>query len=155
MNFNQVSEKAQKWEFLLNITIISKIAYASDFDSSVCPHRIFWWCFANSSKLLKNKLIAENLNQVHWQNLFWKIGKVPSNNSVWSNCWIKTSSVLAYFKNSCKSTWREIVILVFSSLSAICRADPHWACWEGSMQRLGTLGAQNRSTNQWKNHECI
>ena len=29
------------------------------FDSSVCPHKIFSWHFANSSKLLKNNFVNE------------------------------------------------------------------------------------------------
>ena len=59
------------------------------FDSSVCPHEIFWWHFADSSKLLKNHLIAENLNEVKSSALkknvfqkFRKIDKVPSANSI-------------------------------------------------------------------------
>ena len=48
-------EKHTKFNFFCTtFTTVFKIClYASSFDSSVCPHKIFWWHFANSSKLLK------------------------------------------------------------------------------------------------------
>ena len=71
MNLNQVYEKHKNENFSYNtFTTGFKIClYARHFDSSVCPHEIFWWHFANSSKLLKNHLIAENLNEVKSSSL--------------------------------------------------------------------------------------
>ena len=50
-------------------TVFKICLYTSCFGSSVCPHSIFWWHFANSSKLLKNNLIAANLNEVKSSSL--------------------------------------------------------------------------------------
>ena len=54
-------EKHKKFYFSsTTFTTVFKIClYARCFDSSVCPHKIFWWHFANSSKLLKNHFVNE------------------------------------------------------------------------------------------------
>ena len=52
-------------------TIDSEIClYARCFDTSHCPHDIFWLRLVNSPKLQENNLITENLNEVHWHILF-------------------------------------------------------------------------------------
>ena len=53
--------KTQKFEFSsTTFTTVFKIClYVRHFDSSVCPHKIFWWHFADSSKLLKNHFVNE------------------------------------------------------------------------------------------------
>ena len=40
-------------------TVFKICLYARHFDSSVCPHNIFWRYFSDSSKLLKNYFINE------------------------------------------------------------------------------------------------
>ena len=64
--------KKQKNENFSSITFttVSKIClYGRHFDSSVYPHGIFYWHLADSPKLLKNGLIAENLNEVRSSSL--------------------------------------------------------------------------------------
>ena len=41
------------------ITVFKICLYARCFDSSVCPNKILWWHFADSSKLLKNYFVNE------------------------------------------------------------------------------------------------
>ena len=77
-------------------TVFKICLYARHFDSSLSPHKIFRRHFINSSKLLKNHLITEFLNEVKSSSFFQKfrrIDKVPSENFVWTYWWIKTSSI--------------------------------------------------------------
>ena len=60
----QIAGKLKKHKnlnfFSTTFTTVFKIClYARCFDSSVCPHKIFWWHFADSSKLLKNHFVNE------------------------------------------------------------------------------------------------
>ena len=116
MNLNQVFEKTPKWEFFLQYIHNWFLKYAYILHiliNQFVNMKFFWWHFADSSKLLKNHLIAENLNEVHWKNCFQKFRKsakchqkIPRGQTDGSKC-------LAYFKTSCESTWKEILIFVF------------------------------------------
>ena len=97
--------KTQKQNFFYNtFTTVFKICLHLDiFDSSVCPHGIFWWHFSDSPELLKNNFCQWtwfNFIQVYCdQIVVWKfsrICKVPSENSMSINWWIKMC-IWAYF----------------------------------------------------------
>ena len=72
LKFIQVPKILNFWFFSSTFfTIDFKIClYARCFDTSHCPHDIFWLHLVNSPKLWENNLIAENLNEVHWHILF-------------------------------------------------------------------------------------
>ena len=53
----------------LFLNVFKICLYGGHFDSSVCPQKVFWQHFADSSKHLKNHLIAENLNEVKSSSL--------------------------------------------------------------------------------------
>ena len=53
-------------------TVFKICLYARCFDSSVCPHKIFWQHFANSSKLLKNHFVNElDLTSIKFAAIKW------------------------------------------------------------------------------------
>ena len=72
LKFIQVPKKLNFWFFSSSFfTIDFKIClYARRFDTSHCPHDIFWLRLVNSPNLWENNLIAEKLNEVHWHILF-------------------------------------------------------------------------------------
>ena len=106
VNLNQVYEKYKNKNFSHSTftTGFNICLYARYFDSSVCRHEIFGWHFADSSKLLKNHLIAENLNEV------------------------KSSSLkkLYILKPVVKVQEEKFTFLCFFSLPAIRHADFPW-----------------------------
>ena len=133
MNQNQVYEKHKNENFSYStFTTGFKIClYARHFDSSVCQHEIFGWHFADSSKLLKSYLIAENLNEVKSSSLkkqFFKSSeksakyrqKIPYGQT-------DESKHLAYrhiLKPVVKVHEEKFSFLCFFSLPAIRHADP-------------------------------
>ena len=135
MNLNQVYEKHKNENFSsCTFTTGFKIClYARCFDSSVCPHKIFWWHFANSSKLLKNYLIAENLNEVKsssLKKLFFKSLEKLAKSSQKIPCGqTDESKSLAYrhiLKLVVKVHEEKFSFLCFFSLPAIRHAEPPW-----------------------------
>ena len=135
MNLNKIYEK-HKNENLSYSTFTTgfKIClYARHFNSSVCPHEFFWRHFADSSKLLKNHLIAENLNEVKsssLKKLFFKSlekaakcrQKIPCGQT-------DESKPLAYrhiLKPIVTVHEEKFSFLCFFSLPAIRHADPPW-----------------------------
>ena len=106
---SQVNWKNRKMRISLPLLLqlFLKYAYVVDVFIHQFTHGIFWWHFANSPKLLKNDFVNElDLTSFKFSamNLF---------HSMWINWWIKMSTVQAYFKNSCKSNGREILIFLF------------------------------------------
>ena len=135
MNLNQVYKKHKNENFSCNtFTTGFKICLcARHFHSSVCPHELFWWHFANSSKLLKNHLITENLNEVKsssLKKLFFKSLKKSAKCCQKIPCGqTDESKHLAYrhiLKPVVKVHEENFSFLCFFSLPAIRHADPHW-----------------------------
>ena len=94
LKFIQVPKKINFWFFSSSFfTIDFKIClYARRFDTSHCPHDIFWIHLVNSPKLWENNLIAENLNEVH-SHSFEELSKCSQNKSC-GQC--EVSKCLAY-----------------------------------------------------------
>ena len=127
--------KTQKLNFSsTTFTTVFKIClYTRHFDSLVCPHNIFWWHFADSSILLKNHLIAANLNEVKSSSLtkwFFKsleeLAKCHQKILCGHTDEFKHLAYRHIVKTVVKVVEGNFKFLCFSSLPAICRADPPW-----------------------------
>ena len=123
--------------------------YTRCFDSSVCPHKLFWWHFVDSSKLLKNHLIAANLNEVKSSSLtkcFFKSLEESTKCCQKSLCGHTDESKHLVYRHILKTVVKVVEekfkFLCFSSLPAIRRADPPWIYSFPGVDARGNVGWQ-------------
>ena len=112
-------------------TVFKICLYTRCFDSSLCPHNIFWWHFADSSKLLKNNLITANLNEVKSSSLtkwFFKSLEESAKCRQKILCSHTDESKHLVHRHILKTVEKVVEekfkFLCFSSLPAIRRANP-------------------------------